>query len=62
MARKVQQPKAAPPVEAQGKDMSVRLYLPQDIHDRFRIEAAKQRTSMALLARRVVEDYVRSLK
>ena len=36
----------------------VRLQLPEAKHDEFRILAAKERTNMAILARRVVLEYI----
>jgi hypothetical protein len=44
-------------VEAEAK--SIRLELPPDMHQLFRVEAAKEGTSMAAVARRLVEDYLR---
>jgi plasmid stability protein len=43
--------------EAEAK--SIRLELPTDIHQRFRVEAAKEGTSMAAVARRLVEEYLK---
>ncbi len=37
---------------------AVRLELPLDLHKQFRIEAAKEDTSMAAIARRLVEDWM----
>jgi hypothetical protein len=36
----------------------VRLELPPDVQQRFRVEAAKEGMSMAAMARRVVEEWV----
>lgn len=44
-------------VEAEAK--SIRLELPPDVHQQFRVEAAKEGASMAAVARRLVEDYLR---
>jgi hypothetical protein len=40
----------------------VRLELPIESHDQFRIAAAMERTNMATLARRIVEDYLSKRK
>jgi hypothetical protein len=37
----------------------VRLELPEDIHKLLRMEAAKEDVSLAALARRAVEDYLK---
>jgi hypothetical protein len=37
---------------------AVRLELPENVHTLLRLEAAKQDTSLAALARRAVEDYL----
>ena len=39
---------------------AVRLYLPQQVHDEFRVMAARQRTNMAMLARKIIEEYVKA--
>jgi hypothetical protein len=59
MARaKAKGPRNMPAViEVEGK--SIRLELPADVHQLFRVEAAKEGTSMAAVARRLVEDYLR---
>src|SRR5215471_17985903 len=36
----------------------VRLYLPVELHERFRALAVREGVSMAMLARRVVEEFV----
>jgi hypothetical protein len=38
---------------------SIRLELPPDVHQQFRVEAAKEGMSMAAVARRLVEDYLK---
>jgi hypothetical protein len=60
MARKKMGEPAMPATETEKR--AVRLYLPQEVHDEFRVIAAKQRTNMALLARKIIEEYVRSAK
>lgn len=49
-----------PAVETEAK--SVRLGLPADVHQQFRVEAAKEGTSMAAVARQLVEDWLRKRK
>lgn len=44
-------------VEAEAK--SIRLELPPDVHQKFRVEAAKEGASMAAVARRLVEEYLK---
>jgi hypothetical protein len=39
---------------------AVRLYLPAEVHKKFRRLAADEETNMALLARKIVQDYVAS--
>lgn len=58
MARKkTEKPKmAATEVEAELR--VVRLALPPDEHQQFRVLAAKEGTNMALLARRIVREYI----
>jgi predicted HicB family RNase H-like nuclease len=38
---------------------AVRLEVPPDVHEKLRIEAAKQDTSLAALARIAVEEYLK---
>lgn len=38
---------------------SIRLELPPDVHQQFRVEAAKEGMSMAAVARRLVEEYLK---
>jgi hypothetical protein len=38
---------------------SIRLELPVDVHQAFRVESAKEGTSMAAVARRLVEEYLK---
>ena len=44
-------------VEVEAK--SIRLELPPDVHQKFRVEAAKEGMSMAAVARRLVEEYLK---
>jgi plasmid stability protein len=46
-----------PAVEVEPK--SIRLELPPEVHQQFRVEAAKEGLSMAAVARRLVEDYLK---
>jgi plasmid stability protein len=57
MARKQKEEKSMIAVEVEPK--SIRLELPPDIHQKFRVEAAKEGMSMAAVARRLVEDYLK---
>jgi hypothetical protein len=43
-------------VTAEEKLRAVRLELPEEVHTLLRLEAAKQDTSLAALARRLVEE------
>jgi hypothetical protein len=43
----------------QEKLRAVRLELPEDVHKLLRLEAAKQDTSLAALARIAVEEYLK---
>jgi hypothetical protein len=59
MARK--QTKGNPamsPTAAESKLRAVRLELPENVHTLLRLEAAKQDTSLAALARIAVEEYL----
>jgi plasmid stability protein len=38
---------------------SIRLELPSHVHQTFRVEAAKEGMSMAAVARRLVEEYLK---
>jgi hypothetical protein len=59
MARKkTEAPKMPTPTATTEELRIVRLQLPATKHDEFRILAAKRRTNMALLARRVILDYI----
>jgi predicted HicB family RNase H-like nuclease len=49
--------KGSAAVEFEGK--SIRLELPPDVHQQFRVEAAKEGMSMAAVARRLVEEYLK---
>jgi hypothetical protein len=58
MARK--QAKGGKDVNAtEEKLRAVRLELPEDVHKLLRLEAAKQDTSLAALARLAVEEYLK---
>jgi hypothetical protein len=46
-----------PAVEAESK--SIRLELSPEVHQQFRVESAKEGLSMAAVARRLVEDYLK---
>jgi hypothetical protein len=46
-------------IEAASNAKSLLLSLPLDIHQLFRVEAAKEGLSMAAVARRLVEDYLK---
>lgn len=41
---------------------SIRLELPADVHQTFRVEAAKEGTSMAAVARQLVEEWLKKRK
>ena len=59
MARK--QAKGGEVMNATATDLklrAVRLELPEDVHKLLRLEAAKQDTSLAALARIAVEEYL----
>lgn len=58
MARKKTEKPKMPATEEAIEMKAVRLYLTRDVHDEFRVLAAKERTNMAILARRVIEEYV----
>jgi hypothetical protein len=50
-------------VNATGEILKVvRLELPERLHDAFRIEAARQRLSMAALARKWIEERLKRAK
>jgi plasmid stability protein len=54
------QTKGSNPVTAvEPEAKSIRLELPPDIHQLFRVEAAKEGSSMAAVARRLVEEYLK---
>ena len=58
MARKrTEEVKPKTAVEVESK--SIRLELSPATHQQFRVEAAKEGLSMAAVARRLVEDYLR---
>jgi hypothetical protein len=56
MARKKVENPPMPAVEAKPKP--IRLALSPDLHQQFRVEAALQGTNMAILARRIIEEYL----
>ena len=58
MARK-QMGEKADMVITEEKLRAVRLELPEPVHKLLRLEAAKQDTSLAALARTAVEDYLK---
>jgi hypothetical protein len=62
MARKKTEQPNMPATQAETEMRAVRLYLPSEIHDEFRVMAARQRTNMALLARKIIEEYVKGQK
>jgi hypothetical protein len=63
MARKqTKESKTMPATETAEQVRAVRLELPLDIHKEFRIEAAKEDTSMAAIARRLVEEWIAKRK
>lgn len=53
------QTKTSQPAAAEADAKSIRLELPTDIHQLFRVEAAKEGASMAAVARRLVEEYLK---
>ena len=58
MARKkVEKPKV-PATEEETRMRAVRLFLTADIYSEFKVMAAKDDVPMAVLARRVIEEYV----
>lgn len=58
MARKKTEKPVTPATEAQSELRAVRLYLPKEHHKMLRKLAADEETNMALLARRIVSEYV----
>jgi hypothetical protein len=54
--------KAVPPIATAEQVRAVRLELPLELHKQFRIEAAKEDTSMAAIARRLVEEWMAKRK
>jgi hypothetical protein len=50
---------AEPMINVETEAKSIRLELPPDVHQKFRVEAAKEGTSMAAVARRLVEEYLK---
>ena len=60
MARKTTEEPPMPAIEVETELKAVRLYIAQDLHDEFRVIAAKKRTNMAILAREIIEEYVRA--
>ncbi|MHB1558585.1 MAG: hypothetical protein ACYC61_14100 [Isosphaeraceae bacterium] len=47
------------PAVVENEAKSIRLELPPAVHQEFRVEAAKEGLSMAAVARRLVEDYLK---
>jgi hypothetical protein len=63
MARKQAKGKKAVPETATTEQVrAVRLELPLELHKEFRVEAAKEDTSMAAIARRLVEEWMAKRK
>jgi hypothetical protein len=58
MGRKKTEKPEMPAVEAKPLLKLVRLELPSDYHRDLRVIAAKQETTMALLARKLIKEYV----
>jgi hypothetical protein len=58
MARKKTEKSEMPAVEAKPLLKLVRLELPSDYHRDLRVIAAKQETTMAILARKLIKEYV----
>jgi hypothetical protein len=47
-------------MEMKVKEKPVRLYLTEDVHNDFRVLAARERVPMAIMARRIIEQFVES--
>lgn len=63
MARKqTKGDKPMPATVSPDQVRAVRLELPLELHKQFRIEAAKEDTSMAAIARRLVEEWMAKRK
>jgi hypothetical protein len=63
MARKQSTGSKTVPATATSEQVrAVRLELPIELHKQFRIEAAKEDTSMAAIARRLVEEWMAKRK
>jgi len=58
MARKRVEATEMPATEAQAELKAVRLYLPAGHHKRLRRIAADYETNMALMARKIVMEYI----
>ena len=58
MARKKAEQPPMPATEVQPDLRAVRLYLPKEHHKMLRKLAADEETNMAMLARRIVSEYV----
>lgn len=60
MAKKTttEEGKKMPAIAEEATLMLVRLELPTDVHQQFRVEAAKEGVSMAKMARRLIEEWV----
>jgi len=59
MARKKKEKPAVPAIE-EATDKFVRLVIPADIHRDFRVLAAKEGVGMAVLASRIIVEFVES--
>ena len=60
MARKKTEKREMPATEEEVTMRAVRLYLASEVYADFKVLAAKEDVPMAILARRVIEDYVES--
>jgi hypothetical protein len=60
MAKRQTRTKAPPPEPEPDESelMLVRLELPKQLHQQFRVESAKEGRSMAKMARRLVEEWI----
>jgi hypothetical protein len=61
MAAKHVEPDGKRTVSESGLKL-VRLELPPNVHQRFRVEAAKEGLPMAAMARRVIEEWIAKRK
>lgn len=58
MARKKTEKTPMPATDTAAEMKAVRLYLPADVQQRLRVLAAEEGTNMALMARKIVMEYV----